>query len=399
MNGIPDSSNPERVDTENDAKVILTLSGGGMRAVVFHLGVLQKLATAGLLERVTGLSTVSGGSLAAALVFAHSRMRWPSSTEYTSTLYPNLKQMITRGDLFSLRALGWRGACRYNRRILYDRARILADQLRNTWHIDGNLNELPDDPIWYVNTTCFETGKNWRFSKREMGDWRAGRHYNPPFTIAEVTAASAAVPYAIGALRLGLPADGWHHTDPATRKPVGRQAVPFENVRLWDGGAYENLGLEAFYKLGEPLRRGNFLICSDASGPLNRPTLSSWKALFKCQLPSPRLFEVSSDQIRSLRSRMLVSDLSKKTIDGVLVRMGNSTRDIDVKVGRHREPESYDAFLPDEDASAALAYPTDLQAPSERDFDRIARHGFEATASTLEAYAPELERASAAKRG
>ncbi len=75
------SSGPKRADTKNDAKIVLTLSGGGMRAVVFHLGVLRKLATAGLLERVTGLSTVSGGSLAAAMVFAHSRMGWPSSTE------------------------------------------------------------------------------------------------------------------------------------------------------------------------------------------------------------------------------------------------------------------------------------------------------------------------------
>ena len=388
------SSGPKGADTKNDAKIVLTLSGGGMRAVVFHLGVLRKLATAGLLERVTGLSTVSGGSLAAAMVFAHSRMGWPSSTEYTSTLFPKLQELITRGDLLSLRALGWTGICRYNCRIFYDRARILVDQLGTRWHIGGKLNELPDDPIWYVNTTCFETGKNWRFSKREMGDWQAGRHYSPPFTIAEAIAASAAVPYAIGALRLRLPADGWHHTDPATRKPVGRRGAPFEDVRLWDGGAYENLGLEAFYKLGEPLRRGNFLICSDASGSLNRPTRRPWRALFKGQLSSPRLFDVSSDQIRSLRSRMLVNDLSKKTIDGVLVRMGNSTRDIDVKVGRHREPESYDAFLTDEDTSAALAYPTDLRAPSERDFDRIAKHGFEVTASTLEAYAPELGRAS-----
>lgn len=370
-----------------------------MRAVVFHLGMLRRLAAIGLLERVTGLSTVSGGSLAAAMVFAHSGLRWPSSSEYTSTVFPKIKKIVTQGDLFSLRALGWRGIRRYNRRIFYDRARILADQLQNTWHINGDLKELPDNPIWYVNTTCYETGKNWRFSKREMGDWQAGRHYNPPFTIAEAAAASAAVPYAIGALRVRLPTDGWHHTDPATRQPLARRAAPFEDVRLWDGGAYENLGLEAFYKPGEPLRRGNFLICSDASGPLSRPTQQPWTALLKGQLSSPRLFDISSDQIRSLRSRMLVNDLSKKTIGGILIRMGNSARDIDVKAGRHRAPESYDAFLTDEDTSAALAHPTDLQAPSEQDFDRIARHGFEVTASTLEVYAPELGRASATQSG
>ena len=394
MNDAPNSADSNGADRRNNAEIVLTLSGGGMRAVVFHLGVMRKLATAGLLERVTGLSTVSGGSLAAAMVFAHSQMGWPSSTEYISTLYPKLRDVITQGDLLSLRALGWTGLRRYNHQIFSHRARILADQLQSKWYIVGNLSDLPDDPHWYINTTCIETGKNWRFSKREMGDWQTGRHYNPPFTIAEAAAASAAVPYAIGALRLRLPKDGWHHTDPATRKPVGRRQAPFEEVRLWDGGAYENLGLEAFYKLGEPLRRGTFLICSDASGSLNRPPRRPWKALFKGQLSSPRLFDVSSDQIRSLRSRMLVHDLARKTIDGILVRMGNSTRDIDVKVGRHREPQSYDAFLADEDTSSALAYPTDLRAPYDSDFERISRHGFEVTASTLEAYAPDLGRST-----
>ena len=370
-----------------------------MRAVVFHLGVLSKLAAEGLLENITGLSTVSGGSLAAALVFAHSKMRWPSSKEYSSEVLPRLRALITGPDLLSLRALGWAGAGRYNLRILRDRAGILADRLRCSWQVDGYLKDLPDDPAWYINTTCFETGKNWRFSKREMGDWQTGRHYNPPFTIAEATAASAAVPYAIGALRLRLPADGWHRTDPATRKPLGRGEAAYPEVRLWDGGAYENLGLEVFYKVGEPLRRGNFLICSDASGPLRRPVQRPWRALLNGQLASPRLFDVSSDQIRSLRSRMLVNDLARETINGILVRMGNSARDIDTKTGRLREPEVYDAFLTDEETSVALAYPTDLRAPTGDDFDRIFRHGSEVTASTIAAHSPKLSRPAPAAGG
>ena len=77
---------------------------------------------------------------------------------------------------------------------------MLALFLKERWGVAGSLADLPNDPVWYVNTTCLETGKNWRFSKREMGDWQFGRHYNPPFEIAEAAAASAAVPYGIGAL-------------------------------------------------------------------------------------------------------------------------------------------------------------------------------------------------------
>jgi NTE family protein len=43
----------------------LALSGGGIRAAVFHLGVLRRLAEQEFLENVSQISTVSGGSLRA----------------------------------------------------------------------------------------------------------------------------------------------------------------------------------------------------------------------------------------------------------------------------------------------------------------------------------------------
>jgi hypothetical protein len=81
---------------------------------------------------------------------------------------------------------------------LNHRAAVLADFLTRKWGVEGKLAELPDLPIWSINATCFETGWNWRFLKREMGDWPFGRHSRPPFSIAEVAASSAAVPNVIG---------------------------------------------------------------------------------------------------------------------------------------------------------------------------------------------------------
>ena len=49
----------------------LALSGGGFRASLFHLGVLKRLAELGLLRHVTQISTVSGGSIVAALYYLH----------------------------------------------------------------------------------------------------------------------------------------------------------------------------------------------------------------------------------------------------------------------------------------------------------------------------------------
>ena len=48
--------------------IALALSGGGIRAMVFHLGVMRHLAERGLLESVDKISTVSGGSLLVGLL-------------------------------------------------------------------------------------------------------------------------------------------------------------------------------------------------------------------------------------------------------------------------------------------------------------------------------------------
>ena len=49
----------------------LALSGGGFRATLFHLGVVRFLRDARLLEKVTHICSVSGGSILAAHLVLH----------------------------------------------------------------------------------------------------------------------------------------------------------------------------------------------------------------------------------------------------------------------------------------------------------------------------------------
>ena len=102
----------------------LALSGGGVRAAVFHLGVLRHLSMLGRLEEVTQISTVSGGSLIVGAIFSHADLKWPTSRQFLDEIYPELRKRLTAGDLFSLTALGWRGILRENIRILFRRAEI-----------------------------------------------------------------------------------------------------------------------------------------------------------------------------------------------------------------------------------------------------------------------------------
>src|SRR5436190_4190633 len=54
--------------------IALCLSGGGYRAMVFHLGALLRLNEAGLLPKIKRVSSVSGGSITAGML----ALRWKS---------------------------------------------------------------------------------------------------------------------------------------------------------------------------------------------------------------------------------------------------------------------------------------------------------------------------------
>lgn len=56
------------------ASISMALSGGGIRAMLFHLGVLRLLAERRLVERVTRISTVSGGSLLVGLMLQENEL-------------------------------------------------------------------------------------------------------------------------------------------------------------------------------------------------------------------------------------------------------------------------------------------------------------------------------------
>lgn len=383
----------QAVEPEQPLRLGLALSGGGTRAAVFHLGLLLRLAEQDQLESVSAISTVSGGSLVTAAVFGNNGNQWPTSGAFREKVYPAIRSLLTEKDLFSIPALLSPGSLlKHNFRLVNRRAHVLADRLGTEWGVTGNLADLPTSPKWWINAASIHSGKNWRFSNGEMGDWKFGRHYSPTVKIAEAAAASAAVPYAIGALQLEIPQGGWYRTDPATRKPQQAIDPGVRVLPIWDGGAYDNLGLEALVKPGQPSTDFDFLICSDASGVLGPPSGGVIANLFKGNLATPRLFDLMGDQVRSLRSRMLMREFEHGRIRGVIVRMGKSIRDIDMQAGITRPEWEHSAYLSDELTKAAVAHPTALNRLSVEEFDLLARHGFECSDATLAAHSgPEFD--------
>ena len=355
-------------------RIALALSGGGVRAVVFHCGVLQRLALDGLLERTTFVSTVSGGSLLTGLILCQNDHRWPSSAEFLEKVLPQVTKCVTTATLqwsyvWRVFAVPWR--------LAQGRARILAKQLEAQWGIAGSLRELPPAPRWIINATCYETGKNWRFSQPRMGDYLTQYVLEPDVPIADAIAASAAVPGLIGPLVICSDRYSWHRYEDGKLVPT---STPAKRYELWDGGVYDNLGVEPLFKLNGGFRDGfDLLVVSDASAPMEL-TPRTFSRMLRPSHRVLRLVNIASDQIRGLRSRAVVAEFARSEGTGVYFRMGNTVEQIYSAVGRTDPPGDQ---LSTEEASRAGTFPTTLRRLTQSEFKRIQRHGFEVANATL----------------
>ena len=355
-------------------RLALALSGGGVRAAVFHCGVLQRLALDGLLERTTFVSTVSGGSLLTGLILCQNDHRWPSSEEFLEGVLQKVTRCLTTATLQW--SYVWR-AFAAPWRLAQGRAWILARQLEAQWGIDGSLQDLPPTPRWIINATCYETGKNWRFSQPRMGDYLTQYVLEPDLPIADAIAASAAVPGLIGPLVICSDRYDWRGYEAGQLVPT---STPARRYELWDGGVYDNLGVEPLFKPNGGFRDGfDLLVVSDASAPLELAPRTLSRMLRPANR-ALRLVDIASDQVRSLRSRALVAEFGRAENTGVYFRMGNTMEGIYSAVGRTAPPGDH---LTTADASQVGTFPTTLRRLTQSQFKRIQRHGFEVADATL----------------
>lgn len=369
----------------------VSLSGGGVRATVFHLGVLLWLAKAGLLGNITRVSSVSGGSLAVALVLAVSDNRWPSDNAYIEKVLPAAAKLLTTRSLqarfaFSLLIRPWRWSV--------GRAQLLGQALRRDWGVTGTLKDLPEKPNWIINATCYETGKNWKFTRTHMGDYLFGHNYEQTIDVADAVASSAGLPYLIGMYSMRVAREGWYRIDRATEKPIEKIVPPSRRIRLWDAGVYENLGIEPLYKPSVGLVHEDIdaLIISDASSRLGIDHSRATGA-FTARWPfvrTPRLIDIATDQIRALRSRMVMEAASRKdnAIPISIVKLGNNIEYIDTMSGKVARERDYKLCISKQETLYLASYPTHIRKLTREDFTLLLRHGYEVAGATLSGYMP-----------
>ncbi len=154
-----------------------------------------------------------------------------------------------------------------------------------------------------------------------MGDYELNHTLEPVFPIASAIAASAAFPIFIGPLVLRTEGFAWSRFTGESKHAILPTETKVPSVHLWDGGVYDNLGVEPLFKPRSEKYRDeyNFLIVSDASAPLG----------IKKPFPfhrAKRLIDIATDQVRSLRARYLVEHFISCPNSGAYLMLGRSAR-------------------------------------------------------------------------
>ena len=266
----------------------LCLSGGGYRAMLFHTGVLWRMHDAGLLRTLKRVSSVSGGTLTAALL----AKKWNAVYGPAAPASAFVDEIVTPIRKFAhvsvdVAAVG-KGAL-----LPGTISEYVADAYDDHLFKGATLQSIPDDaPRFVFNATNVQSGALWRFSKPYMGDYLVGRVSNPNVRLADAAAASSAFPPFLSPATLVAKDWAWM---PVTTETL--HMAPFTNkVMLTDGGVYDNLGLETAWK------RYSTLLVSDAGQKMSADgsPAEDWGRHAK------RVLDLVDNQVRSLRKRQLV---------------------------------------------------------------------------------------------
>jgi NTE family protein len=256
--------------------------------MLFHLGALWRLNEFGMLPKLDRISSVSGGSITAAVL----GMNWGQlafdsngvGQGFRQAVVDPIRRMADRtidvwAVLLGLLQLGLRGSQtgRFYARTLFGNA---------------TLQNLPSSPRFVINATSLQSGVLWRFSKPYMWDYRVGKIPNAKTPLSVAVAASSAFPPFISPVFLSpSPSD----FEPGTGYDL--QVPPYTSeVVLTDGGVYDNLGLETVWK------QCRTVLISDGGGSTGanpRPRSNWFSQIY-------RVLMVIDNQVGALRKRQAI---------------------------------------------------------------------------------------------
>lgn len=374
----------------------LSLSGGGSRAIAYHLGCLKALKEAGILDKIKVISGVSGGSVLTAL-YAYSNDSFENFEKRTKRLLRKglLCPMLLRlfNPLYCIpflivnlfyylvllieviyRILAWFVnkivsisifpefvASMRSFIIPYFSTNQLLEKSLKKYLGDTYLDDDRRNNINVViNATELRSSTAFRFGSKESGSYRFGKISEKIF-VRTAVAASAAYP-----LLLQPVVKKFKFYKGNENKSDDRR----KNICLTDGGIYDNLGMTCFKVGKEP-----YSMSSNSYQPTHIICCSAGQG----EIPISNIpFDIFTRMTKSFLSIMkrnqdaqfdlLHKHQENKLIDKFLLSyLGMKDEDLgDV---------SYDFIRREE----VCNYPTNFSAMDKKDMDKLIMRGYEVT--------------------
>ena len=264
------------------------LSGGGYRAMLFHAGAIFRMNELGLLRKLDRVSSVSGGSMAAAaLAIAYPKFQYDVKDQVTNLRATFLKPILDQANNSIDVGSAFAGLNPFA-----SAAAAAAKSYDKHLTQGVFLAQLPTRPLFVFNATSLMTGATMRFRPDYVADYHIGQLTGIRVPLAEVVAASAAFPPVLSPAVVDISTGS---LVPATGGPLARP--PFTNTAvLTDGGVYDNMGTETVWK------RCRTILLSNAGKPFgfDEDPAENWLQ------QSLRVLDIAMDQAEDLRERILV---------------------------------------------------------------------------------------------
>ena len=384
-------------EPEKRREVGLALSGGGSRAIAFHLGCLRALDDLRLLNRLQVISSVSGGSVISAM-YAYSNN---SFAEFDARVVELLRRGLTDGIVraalqpSSIGKMAWSLAAavavsglRMLFRIVpslltpealgpgkpppmrtFSRSEAFRDAIKKSLFGDTLMRDVARDSLdIVVNATELRTGSAFRFGSRQSGCWRFGTIDPEDALVADAVASSAAYPALLPALDRR-----YRFTKKAVSSGLTR-------VLLTDGGVFENLGVGPMEPGREPRISTNvfnpayIISCDAGTGLFDGDSYPVWWA--------SRMYRSFLTVFRK------VQDATRSRLHG-LAESGEISGFALSYLGQNDDRLPW---LPPQLPTRweVCEYPTDFSPMDAEDIDRLALRGELLTRFLVAYYLPEL---------
>jgi NTE family protein len=291
-------------------KIGLSLSGGGYRATIYHLGTLKKLREMNILDKVDVMSTISGGSITGAYFGLHNK----NFDEFEKGMIKIVKQDVINKVLVSKRFLiiaffllalfasivyllftkyAWLSTAiliisiylliKYQYKI-FPVSRIISSLYSKLFFENKLLGDLCEFPVIAINATNIETGRQFTFSRNKMSDSAYEfpldksapvRFKHQEFPLGLAAASSTCVPFAFTPIYID--------------KVYYQNQSDYERIRpcLIDGGVYDNQGVHKLTQKNSSYEC-DVIIVSDAGNMM--PRFSSFNNVLQLLIRTSDIF-------------------------------------------------------------------------------------------------------------